>query len=168
MVPQLNFTAALFSCARGSVLIRQCATVAGRETWTRTGGRYFGLSGSVMSDCAEPLSALLGVIVQSGVGAASTDRGGAPQWEKGPITLSACGLRTGDCGDGLVLVVSPEMSISSSRLGSCSCFSQMLRFHLFPSPLDVVWFVTSAVLKSTSEFLLLVQPPDPGPTCLTR
>lgn len=38
-------------------LVPQCATVAARgETWTRVGGRYFSPSGSVVSDCAGPLS----------------------------------------------------------------------------------------------------------------
>lgn len=41
--------------------------------------------------------------------------------KKGPITLTTCGLWTGDCGDGLVLIVSVVMSILAKA------FSLMLR-----------------------------------------
>lgn len=40
----------LLPCPRCSEVILQCATVAARETWTRVGGLYFGLSGSVVRD----------------------------------------------------------------------------------------------------------------------
>lgn len=52
------------------------------ETWTRVGGRYFSLSGSVVSDCAGPLSGFFGVVLQSGAGDASRDHGGAPLWRE--------------------------------------------------------------------------------------
>ncbi len=100
-----------FPCPRGSEFILQCATVAARETWTRVGGRYFGLSGSVVSDCAGPLSVFFGVVMQSGVGKLPETAAVHHTGKKGPITLTTCGLRKGDCGDGLVLVASAEMSI---------------------------------------------------------
>lgn len=61
-----------------------------------------------------------GVVMQSGVGKFPETTAVHHTGKKGPITLTTCGLRTGDCGDGLVLVASAEMSILANRLVSCS------------------------------------------------
>lgn len=79
----IYFSLSRSPCPRDSEFILQCATVAARETWTRVGGRYFGMSGSVVPDCAGPLSVLFGVVMQSGVGEVSRDHGGTPHWEEG-------------------------------------------------------------------------------------
>lgn len=45
---------------RAASTMRHCSGPG--ETWTRVGGRYFSLSGSVVSDCAGPLSGGFGVV----------------------------------------------------------------------------------------------------------
>lgn len=67
---------------RGSQFILY-ATVAARETWSRVGGRYFGLIGSVVSGCAGPLSVFFGGNCVVWCGEGSRDHGGAPHWEEG-------------------------------------------------------------------------------------
>lgn len=63
------------------------------------------------------LSELFGVIVESSVGKLPETTAVHHTGKKGPITLTTCGLRTGDCGDGLVLAVSAALV---HRLVSCS------------------------------------------------
>lgn len=53
--------------------------------------------------------------------------------EKGPITLTTCGLRTGSCGDGLVAVVHSSVQPSkadSIMFGLCT-LADIWVFHLF-------------------------------------
>lgn len=92
----------IFSRVPSRVYSALCHCSGRGETWSRVGGRYFGLSGSVVSGCAGPLSGAFGVVMQSGVGKLpETTVVVHHTGKKGPITVSACGLRTGDCGDGL-------------------------------------------------------------------
>lgn len=53
--------------------------------------------------------------------------------EKGPITLTACGLRTGSCGDGLVAVVHSCVHPSKpARIMFTLCtLADIWVFHLF-------------------------------------
>lgn len=49
------------------------------------------------------MSAFFGVVIQSGVGTLPETTAVHHTGKKGPITLTSCGLRTADCGDGFGL-----------------------------------------------------------------
>lgn len=59
--------------------------------------------------------------------------------EKAPITLTACGLRTGRCGDGLVAVARSCVRLSKpARIMFSLCtLADIKVFHLFPRHLFV-------------------------------
>lgn len=60
--PPLKISLSPLSLSPRRVDPTMCHCSGPGETWTRVGGRYFSLSGSVVSDCAGPLSGFFGVV----------------------------------------------------------------------------------------------------------